>query len=1206
MHIKRVIIKGFKSYASQLDFDTFDSGSNVIVGKNGAGKSNFIEAIRFVLASDSYQRKLSSEEKKTLLHTGAGGSTLLGYVEIEFDNSDKRLPLDTAEVVLRRSIGLKKDEYTLNGRRAEISDVLSLLESAGFSRSNPYYIVMQGQVAQLTKMTPAERLDLLKEVAGTRVYSERREESVKIMTETLAKKEKIDEVMDMLADRLKELESEKEELSEYRNLDRERRAFEYSIYNHQLQDCVGKLQSVDEERAEQSAVVGQKYAELDQVRNELRAAQSDLLTIADTLSSIDGQRDALLEERKVLLQQQAKATLDLQDKESAMKLTSTSKSGVTKQLREISAQVKSSHTKLAKLAKDFEAVSASEQKLAQEIGSVEGRLKDLLSRAGRQGQFKSAKERDAWIKKEISDIKMQIQRKEQQAQNLQERIRELENRREEDRQLIATRSKGLEERRKALEDASADFEEKKSKRDEFNSKRKELWREESEIDVLIQKHTEHLRKAERRLQSTMSKELAAGLATIDRLRSEGTAEGVYGPIIDLFDCDDKFMTSVEVAAGNSLFHVVVDSDRTATRLVNTLNDEKGGRVTFIPLNRLEVKDVSVTRTEQVKPLVEVLRFKSTFEKAFMQIFGKTLLCGSMEVAANVARLNKMSCITLDGDQVSSRGAMSGGYYDPTSSRLLAHKEVKKFKDMISTAKQQREELRTRISQLDQRIDSAVAEVASADAQRIKSREDLDHFDLSCRNAAKQQLSSEEGVIQANRSLTEVRVSVQALKDTQASLEQEMTMPLTEMSDDERNELQDLSKKLPKLRQQLFEIGQKRISLEGEKTEVENALSSHLLPKQDQLESALASGQLPDVDDAAHVRAELEKIDEKLQTLNQKIDALSEKKEESRTQESELRSAVEALAAQEDALSSEVDVQSRIMDKLMNKRHNLTQKREEATKRLREVGSLPADLTAKFSGKSSAECLLLLHSTNQKLKGYSHVNKKAFDQYTSFTDQREALVQRKQELDESEAAIANLVDTLDHHKDEAIERTVKGVSKYFSEIFSELTNGGKASLIKLVSEGKQKEVKGIEINVSFAAGRVQKMSQLSGGQASIVALSLIFAIQRCDPAPFYVFDEIDPALDDSHRRAVALMIQKASEPKIIQRVESGQVISEETQTQFIMTTHRPELVEIADKHYLIAFSNRNSSINVVNHDEAMSVIGLESVEESAQADSADAE
>jgi structural maintenance of chromosome 3 (chondroitin sulfate proteoglycan 6) len=134
-----------------------------------------------------------------------------------------------------------------------------------------------------------------------------------------------------------------------------------------------------------------------------------------------------------------------------------------------------------------------------------------------------------------------------------------------------------------------------------------------------------------------------------------------------------------------------------------------------------------------------------------------------------------------------------------------------------------------------------------------------------------------------------------------------------------------------------------------------------------------------------------------------------------------------------------------------------------------------------------------------------------------------------------------------------------------------------------------------------------MSQLSGGQASIVALSLIFAIQRCDPAPFYVFDEIDPALDDSHRRAVAMMIQKASQPKIIQRVENDQVISDESQTQFIVTTHRPELVDVADKHYLIAFSNRNSSISVVNRDEAISVIGMDSAEDdSAQADSADVE
>lgn len=122
-----------------------------------------------------------------------------------------------------------------------------------------------------------------------------------------------------------------------------------------------------------------------------------------------------------------------------------------------------------------------------------------------------------------------------------------------------------------------------------------------------------------------------------------------------------------------------------------------------------------------------------------------------------------------------------------------------------------------------------------------------------------------------------------------------------------------------------------------------------------------------------------------------------------------------------------------------------------------------------------------------------------------------------------------------------------------------------------------------------------MSQLSGGQASIVALSLIFAIQRCDPAPFYVFDEVDPALDDVHRRAVAQLISASSMPREIQRVDGDQLVTETSQAQFIMTTHRPELIEIADKHYKIAFSDRNSFISAIDRDVALDLVRPSSLE-----------
>lgn len=170
------------------------------------------------------------------------------FVEIIFDNSDERFPTGKPELILRRTIGVKKDEYSLDRKNATKSDVMNLLESAGFSRSNPYYIVPQGRVTALTNMKDGERLTLLKEVAGTQVYEARRAESLKIMTETNNKRSKIDDLLSYIKDRLAELEEEKEELRDYEEQNKERRCLQYT-FDHREQVLLEKqLERIEEQR----------------------------------------------------------------------------------------------------------------------------------------------------------------------------------------------------------------------------------------------------------------------------------------------------------------------------------------------------------------------------------------------------------------------------------------------------------------------------------------------------------------------------------------------------------------------------------------------------------------------------------------------------------------------------------------------------------------------------------------------------------------------------------------------------------------------------------------------------------------------------------------------------------------------------------------------------------------------------------------------
>lgn len=296
------------------------------------------------------------------------------------------------------------------------------------------------------------------------------------------------------------------------------------------------------------------------------------------------------------------------------------------------------------------------------------------------------------------------------------------------------------------------------------------------------------------------------------------------------------------------------------------------------------------------------------------------------------------------------------------------------------------------------------------------------------------------------------------------------------------------------------------------------------------------------------------------------------------------------------------------------------KRELYIRKIQELGSLPppSELES-YTHMSISELMKQLDAVNKNLKKYSHVNKKAYDQYVNFSEQRDSLLKRKEELDKGAEKVKELIESLDRQKDEAINRTFRGVSAHFKDVFKELVPNGEGELIMKMAmdeleeeknaesgvesqgtqesgrSGKKKAIdpnnpdvslyRGVAIKVRFTAvGENFLMSQLSGGQKALVALALIFAIQRCDPAPFYIFDELDQALDSTYRAAVANVIQR-------------QAHNVDNPTQFIVTTFRPELVAVADECFGISHQNKASSLHPLSkHDALKFVANLMSEEE----------
>lgn len=349
------------------------------------------------------------------------------YVEIIFDNSDDRFPTGKDELILRRTIGLKKDEYTLDRKNATKSDVMNLLESAGFSRSNPYYIVPQGRVTTLTNMKDSERLVLLKEVAGTQVYEARRTESLKIMNETNNKRAKIDELLDYINERLGELEEEKDELRNFQEKERERRCLEYTIYSREQAEIASALESIDDQR--QAGV-----EDTDANRNRLMQGENDIAQIDTQKAELRQQmellkleKDQLEDDRRDASRALAQAELQRKSLSEGQSAAQRSKAEREANVERVNAAIKEREEELSTLLPQFNEMKEREDQAKFSLNEAETGRQRLYAKQGRISRFRNKGERDNWLQSEIQNTYAQVSTVKAVRMQTTKEIQELEN-----------------------------------------------------------------------------------------------------------------------------------------------------------------------------------------------------------------------------------------------------------------------------------------------------------------------------------------------------------------------------------------------------------------------------------------------------------------------------------------------------------------------------------------------------------------------------------------------------------------------------------------------------------------------------------------------------------------------------------------------------------------------------------------------------------
>ncbi|KAJ2494246.1 Structural maintenance of chromosomes protein 3, partial [Coemansia sp. RSA 2052] len=470
--------------------------------------------------------------------------------------------------------------------------------------------------------------------------------------------------------------------------------------------------------------------------------------------------------------------------------------------------------------------------------------KSLLQKQGRSGQFGSKRERDAWLNREIPRLETSIQQQQAQFEATESEQAEIQAR-------LASISTSMAETRARAEASVQQISEMQAReaqlreeRDVKISQRKDLWRKEARLETERSDMHEELKRAERSLGGTVDRATSEGLQALPAIRERLGLSGIHGPLFELFEVDETYRTCVEAVAGSSLFHVVVDSDDTASKVLSELNRQKLGRLTFMPLNRLNPGAATYPGASDAIPMIERLVFNRRYQRAFQHVFGKTIICPSLDVGSGYARSMNLNAVTLEGDKVDRRGELMGGFVSRKGSRLEAAKSLAQIRARVQVADGQAKETLAALAVLDQEITSAHSTLQMLSARINQAGNERSSAKQGLKQLVKDEADTRVFGEGASKSLATLRAQQRSAELELQALRDELQAPFARgITAEERLVLERLLLEVDAQASELAKLSSRRVEAESRRNVLQNELGLGLRLRleeaQQQLEQATA-------------------------------------------------------------------------------------------------------------------------------------------------------------------------------------------------------------------------------------------------------------------------------------------------------------------------------------------------------------------------------
>ncbi len=1174
MKLKKLITTGFKSFADRTEFD-FDNGISCVVGPNGCGKSNVVDAIKWVLGEQS-AKNLRGGEMMDVIFNGAAGRRPSGVasVTLEFDNAEGKLqPVVNGDVqtcdtvsVTRRLFRSGQSEYLINKQPARLRDIKEMFLDTGLG-ANAYSIIEQGRVSEFLQATQEQRRAFFDEAAGISRYKRRRVETMRKLERVEQNLLRLQDIVDEVAKRLRSIKLQAGKARNYQAYAdklRELRGVHFLSQYHIMKSTCQQRQGGLDVCIEKLATINSRIAQLETSQTAARAESAQLeqtsRQLQTRLSSVSAQITTLQERA------------DMQ----------------TRRVEELSEQILANTSRC-------ETLEARIEDCAKDVATGELELKQILTQVAQlRTQSDAVCESFAQGEAAITAIKVQLDEERTGVADILRRASQLHN----DVHKIGMRRQGLEGDKVRLMGRAAEVAEDLKalliEHGQITARRKNSQELIDEAQVKLeqaQTGVAGLASTEDELTRNLSTKREARSTLAGRAHSlremhqrlEGIAEGpkrvleacragklsmIHGMLGDYIETDIAHAPLVEAALAGADQRLIAANFSEVRAAADELEDVlgAGGSVEIVCLDRLGEQpgdDVSVTAPQAIGRVLDWVRFEPWLEPLMWQLLGHTLVVADLASAALAAEVTPAGYrfVTLAGEVLQANGRVRLGAANQAPGVIARGSELAEIESQIAeldvsidALQLRNDETRARREDLEHQLQTLRKAIYEANYERAECDKKL-----TALNSKIEQRRQEEPLLSQNILGVEADIdaAVQAeheLKDKAEELQRikaqrdEALARLEEQLETARAQQEQLAERRTELKVAVAEIQQKELALRE---------SISALARQREEMDATAAKAKADIELDRQRRASAQREIEKSRTQVEQLYADKQALEQEFSDVEESRAGLgEQLEAITSQMAAKRDQAQQVNDELGDQRVELSQLDAHIGDLINRANDeMQMDLTELHKNYQHDEdrdweaLETEMHELRGKIERLGNVNLDAIDEQEQLEQRHEYLGAQMQDIVDSRKQLEELIRKLNRECRDRFVETFDAVRENFQVLFRKLFGGGKADV--LLTDPDDVLESGIEIVARPPGKELRSLSLLSGGEKTMAALAMIFGFFQAKPSPFCLLDEVDAALDEANNERYNAIVQEFVQLR---------------QTQFIMISHSKRTMAIADVLY----------------------------------------